>query len=95
MNAATRPYVPERSTAEWQALDAAHYLHPFTDHAALSRKGTRLITRTVGQESGGRAHVQYEPEGLRCVIEMELSGDQEIPILDLSTARQADGGSAL
>ena len=34
-----------RSTAEWQAADAAHYLHPFTDFKALGRKGSRVITR--------------------------------------------------
>jgi len=55
--------------------------------------GTRLITRTVGQESGGRAHVTYEPAGLRCVIELELSKDQEIPILDLSKAKRSPAGS--
>jgi putrescine---pyruvate transaminase len=41
-------YIPQRSTAEWQSLDAAHYLHPFTDHAALGRQGTRVITRAEG-----------------------------------------------
>ena len=57
------PLRPERSTAEWQALDAAHYLHPFTDHAALSRKGTRLDTRRrrvplrVRRPSHPRRHV--------------------------------------
>lgn len=35
----------EHSTAEWQALDAAHYLHPFTDFKALAAKGSRIITR--------------------------------------------------
>ena len=34
-----------RSTAEWQAADAAHYLHPFTDFKALAAKGSRVITR--------------------------------------------------
>ena len=29
----------ERSTADWQAADAAHFLHPFTDFKALSAKG--------------------------------------------------------
>lgn len=38
----------ERSTAEWQALDAAHYLHPFTDSRALAARGTRVITRAEG-----------------------------------------------
>jgi putrescine aminotransferase len=34
-----------RSTADWQAADAAHYLHPFTDFKALAAKGSRVITR--------------------------------------------------
>jgi putrescine---pyruvate transaminase len=34
-----------RSTAQWQAADAAHFLHPFTDFQALARKGSRVITR--------------------------------------------------
>ena len=37
-----------RSTREWQALDAAHYLHPFTDTRALAARGTRVITRAEG-----------------------------------------------
>ena len=48
MTESSSSFIPSRSTAEWQALDAAHYLHPFTDHAALSRKGTRVITRADG-----------------------------------------------
>ncbi len=35
-------------TAELQALDAAHHLHPFTDGAALKKKGTRVITSAKG-----------------------------------------------
>ncbi|MFV0359603.1 aspartate aminotransferase family protein [Tropicimonas sp.] len=35
-------------TAELQALDAAHHMHPFTDGAALARKGARIITRAEG-----------------------------------------------
>lgn len=34
-----------RTTQEWQAADAAHFLHPFTDFQALARKGSRIITR--------------------------------------------------
>ena len=34
-----------RTTKEWQAADAAHFLHPFTDFQALARKGSRVITR--------------------------------------------------
>jgi putrescine aminotransferase len=62
-------FIPERSTAEWQALDAAHYIHPFTDHAALGKKGTRIITRAEGvylYESGGR-RILDGMSGLWCV----------------------------
>ena len=34
-----------RTTQDWQAADAAHYLHPFTDFKALAAKGSRVITR--------------------------------------------------
>lgn len=69
MSAASGSYIPERSTAEWQSLDAAHYIHPFTDHAALGRKGTRLITRAEGvylYESDGR-RILDGMSGLWCV----------------------------
>ncbi|MGL6110787.1 MAG: aminotransferase class III-fold pyridoxal phosphate-dependent enzyme, partial [Rubrivivax sp.] len=36
---------PTRSTQQWQAADAAHFLHPFTDFKALTAKGSRIITR--------------------------------------------------
>ena len=29
-----------RPTAEWQRLDTAHHLHPFTDYKALAKKGS-------------------------------------------------------
>ncbi len=35
-------------TKELQALDAAHHMHPFTEDAALARKGARIITRGEG-----------------------------------------------
>jgi putrescine---pyruvate transaminase len=35
-------------TRHWQALDAAHHIHPFTDTAALNREGVRVITRAKG-----------------------------------------------
>ncbi|MBN8507644.1 MAG: aspartate aminotransferase family protein [Burkholderiales bacterium] len=34
-----------RTTAQWQAADAAHFLHPFTDFQSLARKGSRIVTR--------------------------------------------------
>ena len=36
------------TTAELQTMDAAHYLHPFTDHKALGARGTRIIERASG-----------------------------------------------
>ena len=35
-------------TAELQALDAAHHMHPFTTGAELAAKGARVITRARG-----------------------------------------------
>ncbi len=34
---------PARSTEQWQAADAAHFLHPFTDFKSLADKGARII----------------------------------------------------
>ncbi len=39
---------PTRSTAEWQAADTAHFLHPFTDFQSLAGKGSRIVTRGDG-----------------------------------------------
>ncbi len=35
-------------TAELQALDASHHMHPFTCNAELAQKGARVITRAKG-----------------------------------------------
>ncbi|HEY2033799.1 MAG TPA: aminotransferase [Rhizomicrobium sp.] len=35
-------------TKHWQAIDAAHHIHPFTDTAALNKEGVRVITRADG-----------------------------------------------
>ena len=35
-------------TAELQALDAAHHMHPFTDNSALAKKGVRIMTQGKG-----------------------------------------------
>ena len=42
------PAPATRSTQSWQAADAAHFLHPFTDFQALAKKGARIITRADG-----------------------------------------------
>ena len=39
---------PQRSTQEWQAADARHFLHPFTDTKSLAAKGARIITHAEG-----------------------------------------------
>jgi putrescine aminotransferase len=39
------PRAAHRSTKEWQAADAAHFLHPFTDFKSLAAKGSRIIER--------------------------------------------------
>lgn len=35
-------------TKHWQALDAAHHVHPFSDTAALNKEGVRVIARADG-----------------------------------------------
>jgi putrescine aminotransferase len=42
---AATPALRPRTTQEWQAADAAHFLHPFTDFQSLARKGSRIITK--------------------------------------------------
>ena len=44
----TKRQIDARTLADWQQVDAAHYLHPFTDSKALAAKGTRVITRGEG-----------------------------------------------
>ena len=36
------------TTAEYQALDHAHFLHPFTDHKRMHERGARIIERAKG-----------------------------------------------
>ena len=36
------------TTKQWQEMDAAHFLHPFTDHKTLHETGSRIITRGKG-----------------------------------------------
>lgn len=56
-------------TAELQALDAAHHMHPFTTNDELSAKGARIITRADGvylTDSEGN-HILDGMAGLWCV----------------------------
>ena len=58
-----------RTTQQWQAADAAHFLHPFTDFKALAGRGSRIITRADNiylWDSEGRK-VLDAMSGLWCV----------------------------
>jgi len=66
----TTPIVPVLpDTQALQRLDAAHFLHPFTDHKALAEKGVRVMVRGDGiylWDSEGRK-VLDAMSGLWCV----------------------------
>ena len=44
------------STGEWQALDSAHHMAPFTDYAEQRKHGARIITHADG-------HYIHDSEG--------------------------------
>ena len=48
MSLAEHNGTPAKTTREWQQSDHAHYMHPFTDHHDLGKKGARIITRAAG-----------------------------------------------
>jgi putrescine aminotransferase len=65
-------------TRHWQALDAAHHVHPFTDTAALNKEGVRVITRAKGVflwDSDGKKIIDGM-SGLWCV--QVGYGDEEL-----------------
>jgi len=43
-----QPASTHNLTSQWQAIDAAHHLQPFTDYHALHDKGARVITKADG-----------------------------------------------
>ena len=45
MNTTTDLSHADLSTADIQAMDSAHYMHPFTHHKGLAEKGARIITK--------------------------------------------------
>jgi len=56
-------------TKYWQAIDAAHHIHPFSDTAALNKEGVRVITKADGVylwDSEGRKIIDGMA-GLWCV----------------------------
>jgi len=40
--------------------------------------GTRLISRSFGQEAAGEARIDFDPAGVRCTIDIPLSTKQEV-----------------
>ena len=65
-------------TKHWQALDAAHHVHPFTDTVALNKEGVRVITRAKGVylwDSDGKKIIDGM-SGLWCV--QVGYGDEEL-----------------
>ncbi|HOW47834.1 MAG TPA: aspartate aminotransferase family protein [Rubrivivax sp.] len=77
-----------RTTAQWQAADAAHFLHPFTDHGALARQGARIITRADGiylWDSEGR-RILDAMSGLWCVN----AGYGQRALIDAATKQLAE-----
>ena len=44
----SNPASTHNLTAEWQSIDAAHHLQPFTDYQTLHEKGSRVITKAHG-----------------------------------------------
>ncbi|MEM6974624.1 MAG: aspartate aminotransferase family protein [Pseudomonadota bacterium] len=48
MNQPVLPAANLRPTADYQAMDAAHHWHPFTDTAELNAKGSRVIVSADG-----------------------------------------------
>lgn len=60
---------PGSATQRLQALDAAHFLHPFTDHQDLAQRGVRVIVRAQDHwlwDSEG-AQIFDAMSGLWCV----------------------------
>lgn len=39
---------PNRNTQDYQSLDAAHHIHPFSDMGSLNKAGSRVIVRAEG-----------------------------------------------
>jgi putrescine aminotransferase len=78
----------QRTTAQWQAADAAHFLHPFTDFKALSAKGARIITRADNiylWDSEGRK-ILDAMSGLWCVN----VGYGQRALIDAATRQMAE-----
>jgi PAS domain S-box-containing protein len=47
--------------------------------------GTRLIARSLGDDMGGRAEIEYAPQGVRCSVHLPLITQPEIGMMDPAT----------
>jgi PAS domain S-box-containing protein len=54
--------------------------------------GMRLITRHFVRESGGAARVDFQPDGLQCLIELTLSDAERALMLDLKASGAGSAG---
>ena len=75
----------KRTTQQWQAADAAHFLHPFTDFQGLAAKGSRVIESADGiylRDTDGH-RILDAMSGLWCVN----VGYGQQPLIDAATAQ--------
>ena len=83
----------DRTTAEWQAADAAHFLHPFTDFEALAKKGSRIIVPAPLNTSAGFVQlIHYTTLG--CTLFFESAFDPDV-FLDILVREKINGFGAV
>lgn len=58
-----------RTTKQWQDIDTAHHLHPFTDYKSLAKEGTNVIVKADGAHLTNTDDKQFldAMSGLWCV----------------------------
>ena len=37
-----------RTTKQWQDIDTAHHLHPFTEYKSIAKEGSNIIVKAYG-----------------------------------------------
>ena len=60
----------DRTTSDWQALDSAHHMAPFTDYGEIRKHGARIITHAEG-------HHIFDTDGNLVVAELVLLAREE------------------
>ena len=58
-----------RTTEQWQQIDTAHHMHPFTDYKSLAKEGSNIITKADGVYLTNSDNIQFldAMAGLWCV----------------------------